>query len=59
VLHDVEGLSHEKIAAMLGWTLGSAKTALAKARFELRELLLNPSRLAPLDEQAARPSKTG
>jgi DNA-directed RNA polymerase specialized sigma24 family protein len=58
VLYHVEGLSHEKIAAMLGWTLGSAKTALAKARFELRELPLNPSRLAPLDEQA-RPSKTG
>ena len=46
VLHDVEGLSHEKIAALLGWTPNSAKAALAKARLELRELLLNQTRLA-------------
>jgi DNA-directed RNA polymerase specialized sigma24 family protein len=52
----VEGLSHEKIAALLGWTPGSAKAALAKARLELRELLFDPSRLAPAGGQA-RPSK--
>jgi RNA polymerase sigma-70 factor (ECF subfamily) len=58
VLHDVEGLSHEKIVALLGWTPGSAKAALAKARLELRELLLDPSHLAAVGE-LARPSKIG
>jgi RNA polymerase sigma-70 factor (ECF subfamily) len=57
VLHDVEGLSHEKIAGLLGWATGTVKAALAKARLELRELLLKDNRLAPA-AMPSKPSKT-
>ena len=40
VLHDVGRLSHEEIAAMLDWTISRSKATLARARLELRRLLL-------------------
>jgi RNA polymerase sigma-70 factor (ECF subfamily) len=39
VLHDVEGLTHEEIAAQLGWTTGTSKTQLHRARRRLQQLL--------------------
>ena len=39
VLHDVEGLSHEECAAILGCRVGTSKSQLHKARARMRELL--------------------
>lgn len=39
VLHDVEGYTHEEIAAALGVTVGTSKSQLFKARARMRELL--------------------
>lgn len=39
VLHDVEGLSHEEIASILGCHVGTSKSQLSKARARMRELL--------------------
>jgi RNA polymerase sigma-70 factor, ECF subfamily len=39
VLHDVEGLSHEEIADILGCSVGTSKSQLFKARQKMRELL--------------------
>ncbi len=39
VLHDVEGLEHEEIAAVLGCHVGTSKSQLHKARAKLREIL--------------------
>ncbi len=39
VLHDVEGLSHEEIAAILGCRVGTSKSQLHKARGRMRDLL--------------------
>ncbi len=39
VLHDVEGYTHEEIAAMLGVTTGTSKAQLHRARGKLREAL--------------------
>jgi RNA polymerase sigma-70 factor, ECF subfamily len=39
VLHDVEGLSHEECAAILGCRVGTCKSQLHKARARMRELL--------------------
>jgi RNA polymerase sigma-70 factor (ECF subfamily) len=39
VLHDVEGLSHEEIAEILGCRVGTSKSQLHKARARMRELL--------------------
>jgi RNA polymerase sigma-70 factor (ECF subfamily) len=39
VLHDVEGLEHEEVAAILGCHVGTSKSQLHKARARLRELL--------------------
>lgn len=39
VLHDVEGYTHEEIAAQLGITSGGSKSQLFKARAKLRRLL--------------------
>jgi len=47
VLHDVEGYTHEEIAAELGITAGGSKSQLFKARAKLRRLL------APLREESA------
>jgi RNA polymerase sigma-70 factor, ECF subfamily len=39
VLHDVEGLSHEEIAEICGFSVGTSKSQLHKARGRMRELL--------------------
>lgn len=39
VLHEVEGLTHEKIGAMLGCQPGTSKSQLFKARLKLRKIL--------------------
>jgi RNA polymerase sigma-70 factor (ECF subfamily) len=39
VLHDVEGLEHEEIAAVLGCHVGTSKSQLHKARARLRDIL--------------------
>jgi RNA polymerase sigma-70 factor, ECF subfamily len=39
VLHDVEGYTHEEIAAMVGITVGTSKSQLFKARAKLRQRL--------------------
>ena len=39
VMHDVEGYTHEEIAAALGITAGGSKSQLFKARVKLRKLL--------------------
>lgn len=39
VLHDVEGLTHEEIAARLGVSVGTSKSQLHKARARMRDLL--------------------
>jgi len=39
VLHDVEGYDHEEIAAMSGFTVGTSKSQLYRARRLLREML--------------------
>ncbi len=39
VLHDIEGLSHEECAAILGCRVGTSKSQLHKARAKMRELL--------------------
>ena len=39
VLHDVEGLSHEEIAEILGCRVGTSKSQLHKARGRMRDLL--------------------
>lgn len=39
VLHDVEGYTHEEIAAALGVTAGTSKSQLFKARARMRRLL--------------------
>jgi len=39
VLHDVEGLSHEEIADILGSSISTSKSQLFKARQKMRELL--------------------
>jgi RNA polymerase sigma factor (sigma-70 family) len=39
VLHDIEGFTHEEIAAMLGLVPGTSKSQLARARCRVRALL--------------------
>lgn len=39
VLHDVEGLSHDECAAILGCRVGTSKSQLHKARARMRDLL--------------------
>lgn len=39
ILHDLEGYTHEEIAATLGVTAGTSKSQLFKARARMRELL--------------------
>lgn len=39
VLHDIEGLSHEECAAIVGCRVGTSKSQLHKARAKMRELL--------------------
>jgi RNA polymerase sigma-70 factor, ECF subfamily len=43
VLHDIEGLQHDEIAAMKGRSAGTSKSQLHKARIMLRQLITQPS----------------
>lgn len=42
VLHDIEGLSHEDIGALLGITAGGSKSQLSRARAAMRRQLAPP-----------------
>ena len=44
VLHDIEGLEHEEIAARRGRSAGTSKSQLHKARHILRQLITKPTR---------------
>jgi len=39
LLHDVQGFTHEEIAAILGCTVGTSKSQLFKARVKIRDFL--------------------
>jgi RNA polymerase sigma-70 factor (ECF subfamily) len=39
ILHDIEGYTHEEIARMLGYTTGTSKSQVARARRTLRKIL--------------------
>jgi RNA polymerase sigma-70 factor, ECF subfamily len=39
ILHDVEGYGHEEVAQRMGWTAGTSKSQLHRARAGLRKLL--------------------
>jgi RNA polymerase sigma-70 factor (ECF subfamily) len=41
LLHDVQGYKHREIAQMLGWSVGTSKSQLFKARMKLRQFLKN------------------
>ncbi|MFO7609863.1 MAG: sigma-70 family RNA polymerase sigma factor [Candidatus Krumholzibacteriia bacterium] len=42
VMHDLEGYTHQEIAAAMGTPVGTAKARLSRARARLRNLLLGP-----------------
>jgi Sigma-70, region 4 len=55
VLHDVEGYTHEEIAATLGITAGGSKSQLFKARLRMRRMLahlVGPDDGLPTDDVA-------
>jgi RNA polymerase sigma-70 factor (ECF subfamily) len=54
VLHDVEGFTHEEIAAALGVTPGTSKSQLFKARAKMREMLGASDRTRTEEEEACR-----
>jgi RNA polymerase sigma-70 factor (ECF subfamily) len=55
VLHDVEGYTHEEIAAELGITSGGSKSQLFKARAKLRKLLAHLIEVdAPTESSTSR-----
>ena len=54
LLHDVEGYTHEEIAAELGITAGGSKSQLFKARAKLRMLLAHL-----VDAPASAPARPG
>jgi DNA-directed RNA polymerase specialized sigma24 family protein len=55
-LHDVEGLSHEEIAAQFGRSIGFSKSRLARAHALLREQLADrPAEIALSAEEVAAP----
>jgi RNA polymerase sigma-70 factor (ECF subfamily) len=49
VMHDMEGYTHQEIAAAMGTPVGTAKARLSRARARLRALLLGPGP-APVTE---------
>lgn len=47
VLSDIQGLTYEEIAQVIGISLGTVKSRLSRARLRLRELLLQRRELLP------------
>ncbi len=47
VLHDVEGLGHQEVAALLGVSWGTSKSQLCKARRRLRAIIAGERPAAP------------
>ena len=43
ILHDVQGFTHDEIARILGWSAGTSKSQLFKARMRIRKYLKNNS----------------
>lgn len=39
ILHDIEGYGHVEISELMGWSIGTSKSQLHKARLKMRELL--------------------
>jgi len=54
VLHDIEGYEHVEISKLMGWSIGTSKSQLHKARLKMRELL----GFAAFDEYASPRSDT-
>ncbi len=42
VMHEMEGYSHQEIAAAMGTPVGTAKARLSRARQKLRDILSGP-----------------
>jgi len=59
VLHDIEGLEHNEIAAMRGRTAGTSKSQLHKARVMLRQLIKQSGRHIHFNKQTTRSITTG
>lgn len=65
LLHDVEGYTHEEIAAELGITVGGSKSQLFKARARLRKMLAHlgeedaEARPAPARPRSSTPEPRG
>lgn len=53
VLHDGEDYLHSEIAEIMGWTIGTSKSQLHRARMRLRKLLECSSRKEPIEQDAA------
>ncbi|MBU2501615.1 RNA polymerase sigma factor [bacterium] len=51
VMHDVEGYTHQEIAAAMGTPVGTAKARLSRARRKLRDLLAGPLRHHDLEAE--------
>jgi RNA polymerase sigma-70 factor (ECF subfamily) len=47
LLHAVYGFEHSEVATILGYTRGTSKSQVHKARLRLRELLIDAQRLSP------------
>jgi RNA polymerase sigma-70 factor (ECF subfamily) len=59
VLHDVEGFTHEEIAAQFGYTAGTSKSQLFRARRALRKMLEGSSQGVPASPKEERHAKHG
>jgi RNA polymerase sigma-70 factor (ECF subfamily) len=42
ILHDIEGFTHDEIAEQLGYTAGTSKSQVFRARRALRRMLASP-----------------
>jgi RNA polymerase sigma-70 factor (ECF subfamily) len=45
ILHDIQGYKHSEVAQMLGWSVGTSKSQLFKARMKIRHSLMNKSHI--------------
>ena len=59
VLHDIQGLDHNEIAAMKSRSAGTSKSQLHKARIMLRQLITQSSQHTNVSKQAIRSFSTG